>query len=91
MIMEKLFRGNKKVIGNIRILVLMLLVAVAVYQLTAQDICSDFTNTTLDKKDKFGFFYECRYYNTTELKTIEIIEKANNPYNLYNYTENYIN
>lgn len=89
--MEKLFRGNKKVIGNIRILVLMLLVAVAIYQLTAQDICSDFSNTTLGKKDLFGFFYECRYLNQTELKTIEIIEKANNPYNLYNYTENYIN
>lgn len=87
MILEKLFQENKQAIEVTRILVLMLLVAVAVYQITSQDICTDINNTRLDKKDQFGFFYECRYLNQTEL---DILEKSKfTPLN-YNLTPNFI-
>jgi hypothetical protein len=62
---------SKETIINIRIVVLMLLVAVAVYHTTAQDICRDIENTKLTNKDKFGFFYSCVYLNETEMQIIE--------------------
>lgn len=68
MILDKYL--SRETIINIRIVVLMLLVAVAVYHLTAQDICRDIENTKLTNKDKFGFFYSCVYLNDTELRII---------------------
>lgn len=69
---------------NIRILVLMFLVAVAVYHITSYDICGDINNTKLTNKDKLGLFYKCELLNQTELDIInkQELKTTNFKYNL---------
>ena len=81
--MEKSFLKNKKTFSTmgklkpetkdkIRIVVLMFLIFVATYHMTAKSICNSVDNHMLDKNDKFGLTYKC-------VEKPQIVESYKNP------------